>query len=110
MILVYFLVTINTLIIHFQDRQILACAPTGSGKTAAFLLPLIHTLGAAQGGPRALILCPTRELAHQIYREALRLSTSSELRCSVLRNMKESKIKEREATIRKSGKHFRQFY
>ncbi|XP_026314030.1 probable ATP-dependent RNA helicase DDX52 [Hyposmocoma kahamanoa] len=85
-----------------EDRQILACAPTGSGKTAAFLLPLIHTLGAAQGGPRALILCPTRELAHQIYREALRLSTSSELRCSVLRNMKESKVKEREATIRKS--------
>ncbi|KAM3957778.1 DExD-box helicase 52 [Aphomia sociella] len=85
-----------------EDRQIFACAPTGSGKTAAFLVPILHTLGAPQGGPRALILCPTRELAHQIYREALRLSAATELRCSVVRNMKESKVKEREATIRKS--------
>ncbi|XP_045536525.1 probable ATP-dependent RNA helicase DDX52 isoform X2 [Papilio machaon] len=85
-----------------EDRQILACAPTGSGKTAAFLLPLFHVLGGAQGGPRALILCPTRELAHQIYREALRLSASSSLRCSVVKNVKESKMKEREATIKKS--------
>ncbi|XP_063624425.1 DEAD box protein 52 homolog [Cydia splendana] len=85
-----------------EDRQILACAPTGSGKTCAFLLPILHTLGASQGGPRALVLCPTRELAHQIYREALRLSEGTELRCSVVRNMKESKVKEREATIRRS--------
>ncbi|XP_063536791.1 DEAD box protein 52 homolog [Cydia strobilella] len=85
-----------------EDRQILACAPTGSGKTCAFLLPILHTLGAPQGGPRALVLCPTRELAHQIYREALRLSEGTELRCSVVRNMKESKVKEREATIRRS--------
>ncbi|XP_063891973.1 DEAD box protein 52 homolog [Helicoverpa armigera] len=85
-----------------EDRQILACAPTGSGKTAAFLLPILHALGAPQGGPRALVLCPTRELAQQIYREALRLSASSQLRCSVVRSIKESKVKEREATIRKS--------
>ncbi|CAB3227340.1 unnamed protein product [Arctia plantaginis] len=85
-----------------EDRQIFACAPTGSGKTAAFLVPILHSLGVPQGGPRALILCPTRELAHQIYREALRLSAASQLRCSVVRNIKESKVKEREATIRKS--------
>ncbi|KAJ8731093.1 hypothetical protein PYW07_004257 [Mythimna separata] len=85
-----------------EDRQILACAPTGSGKTAAFLLPILHALGAPAGGPRALVLCPTRELAHQIYREALRLSASCQLRCSVVRSIKESKVKEREATIRKS--------
>ncbi|CAH2095836.1 unnamed protein product [Euphydryas editha] len=85
-----------------ENRQIVACAPTGSGKTAAFLLPLLHTLGTPQGGPRALILCPTRELAMQIYREALRLSASTQLRCTVIRSCKESKIKERENTIRKS--------
>ncbi|XP_053609891.1 probable ATP-dependent RNA helicase DDX52 [Plodia interpunctella] len=85
-----------------EERQILACAPTGSGKTAAFLLPVLHSLGAPHGGPRALVLCPTRELAQQIYREALRLSASTQLRCSVVRNMKESKIQERESTIRKS--------
>ncbi|XP_073955853.1 DExD-box helicase 52 [Choristoneura fumiferana] len=85
-----------------EDRQILACAPTGSGKTCAFLVPVLHSLGAPTGGPRALVLCPTRELAHQIYREALRLSEGTELRCSVVRNIKESKVKEREATIRRS--------
>ncbi|XP_028172276.1 probable ATP-dependent RNA helicase DDX52, partial [Ostrinia furnacalis] len=85
-----------------EDRQIFACAPTGSGKTAAFLLPILHTLGAPSGGPRALILCPTRELAQQIHREVLRLSAATQLRCSVVRSVKESKVKEREATIRKS--------
>ncbi|KAL0882810.1 hypothetical protein ABMA27_016355 [Loxostege sticticalis] len=85
-----------------EDRQIFACAPTGSGKTAAFLLPILHSLGAPAGGPRALVLCPTRELAHQIYRELLRLSAATQLRCSVVRSVKESKVKEREATIRKS--------
>ncbi|GBP15994.1 Probable ATP-dependent RNA helicase DDX52 [Eumeta japonica] len=85
-----------------ENRQILACAPTGSGKTAAFLIPILHMLGAPQGGPRALILCPTRELAKQIYREALRLSASTNLRCSVVNKIQESKIKERESTIKKS--------
>ncbi|CAK1551370.1 unnamed protein product [Leptosia nina] len=85
-----------------EGRQIVATAPTGSGKTAAFTIPLLHSLGAPSGGPRALILCPTRELAHQIYREALRLSASTQLRCSVIKSVKSSKVKERESTIRKS--------
>nr|XP_034832181.1 probable ATP-dependent RNA helicase DDX52 [Maniola hyperantus] len=85
-----------------EGRQIVACAPTGSGKTAAFLVPLLHLLGTPSGGPRALVLCPTRELAHQIYREALRLSASTQLRCTVIKSVKASKIKERETTIRKS--------
>ncbi|XP_046966124.1 probable ATP-dependent RNA helicase DDX52 [Vanessa cardui] len=85
-----------------EGRQIVACAPTGSGKTAAFLVPLLHLLGAAQGGPRALVLCPTRELALQIHREALRLAAPTLLRCSVVRSCKQSKIKERENTIKKS--------
>lgn len=82
----------------------MACAPTGSGKTAAFLLPILQVLGAPQGGPRALVLCPTRELAAQIHREALRLSAFTQLRCSIVRSIKASKIKERESTFRKSGK------
>ncbi|CAF4931974.1 unnamed protein product [Pieris macdunnoughi] len=85
-----------------EGRQIVATAPTGSGKTAAFLVPLLHCLGTPAGGPRALVLCPTRELAHQIYREALRLSVSTQLRCSVIKSVKSSKVKERESTIRKS--------
>ncbi len=48
-------------------KDILACAMTGSGKTAAFGLPILHRLiGKPRGKTRALILTPTRELAAQI--------------------------------------------
>jgi len=48
-------------------RDVLACAMTGSGKTAAFLLPILERLiGKPHGVTRALILAPTRELAAQI--------------------------------------------
>jgi ATP-dependent RNA helicase RhlE len=50
-----------------QGRDVLACAMTGSGKTAAFLLPLLQRLlGGRRGVTRALIIAPTRELAAQI--------------------------------------------
>jgi ATP-dependent RNA helicase RhlE len=50
-----------------QGRDVLACAMTGSGKTAAFLLPLLQRLiGRPRGLTRALILAPTRELVAQI--------------------------------------------
>ena len=48
-------------------RDLLACAMTGSGKTVAFLLPILHKLIAKhRGTTRALVLTPTRELAAQI--------------------------------------------
>jgi ATP-dependent RNA helicase RhlE len=50
-------------------RDVLGCAQTGTGKTAAFLLPILQRLGAdaaARGPIRALVLAPTRELAAQI--------------------------------------------
>jgi len=48
-------------------RDVLACAMTGSGKTAAFLLPILHKLmGLPRGTTRVLIVAPTRELAAQI--------------------------------------------
>ncbi|MBI5867546.1 MAG: DEAD/DEAH box helicase [candidate division Zixibacteria bacterium] len=50
-----------------EGRDILACAMTGSGKTAAFVLPILNGLmGKKRGTTRALILTPTRELAAQI--------------------------------------------
>jgi len=54
-----------------QHHDVLACAQTGTGKTAAFSLPIIEqllTVKADTGfqGPKALILAPTRELAIQI--------------------------------------------
>ncbi|HXO41498.1 MAG TPA: DEAD/DEAH box helicase [Thermoanaerobaculia bacterium] len=48
-------------------RDVLACAMTGSGKTAAFLLPILQRFGGRPSGTtRALVLTPTRELAAQI--------------------------------------------
>src|SRR3954453_6173730 len=48
-------------------KDVLAAAATGSGKTAAFLLPILHRLiGKKRGTTRALILPPPRELAAQI--------------------------------------------
>jgi ATP-dependent RNA helicase RhlE len=48
-------------------RDVIATAQTGTGKTAAFLLPLLHRLiDQPRGATRALVLSPTRELAEQI--------------------------------------------
>src|SRR4051812_11610603 len=50
-----------------EGKDVLACAMTGSGKTAAFLLPIVHRLlGKPRGTTRALVVTPTRELAAQI--------------------------------------------
>ena len=50
-----------------DGRDVLGCAQTGTGKTAAFLIPIIERLsGAPKARPRGLILAPTRELAFQI--------------------------------------------
>ena len=54
-----------------EGRDLLGCAQTGTGKTAAFTLPLLQYLTLnhrprSRGRPRALILAPTRELAAQI--------------------------------------------
>jgi ATP-dependent RNA helicase RhlE len=51
-----------------EGKDLLACAMTGSGKTAAFVLPILHRLmGKPRGRTRALVLTPTRELAAQIH-------------------------------------------
>lgn len=52
-----------------QGRDVMGCAQTGTGKTASFTLPMIHVLAQGRARarmPRALILEPTRELAHQV--------------------------------------------
>ncbi|HEX9794043.1 MAG TPA: DEAD/DEAH box helicase, partial [Planctomycetota bacterium] len=58
-----------------QGRDVLGLAQTGTGKTAAFALPLLHRLLERPGkGPRVLVLAPTRELATQIAEEIRLLS------------------------------------
>ncbi|WP_333832849.1 DEAD/DEAH box helicase [Rubrimonas sp.] len=66
---------------QLEGRDVLALAQTGSGKTAAFALPLVERLGGRPGRrrpatARALILAPTRELAVQIEGELLRFGGS----------------------------------
>jgi len=55
-------------------RDCLGNAPTGTGKTAAFLLPILEKVDERERRPQALILAPTRELVTQIGREFERLS------------------------------------
>lgn len=62
-------------------RDLLVRAPTGTGKTAAFGLPVLHRLLAAPGRrPRALILAPTRELARQVHAHIESLARHTPLR------------------------------
>jgi ATP-dependent RNA helicase RhlE len=62
-------------------RDLLACAATGSGKTAAFALPILQKLAAKpRGGTRALVLTPTRELCAQINDHIAELATHTPVR------------------------------
>ena len=68
--------------------DILASAPTGTGKTAAFLIPAIQYLldfpRRAPGFARVLVLAPTRELAYQIYDVAAGLAEATDLKVGVV--------------------------
>ncbi|MBK1716292.1 DEAD/DEAH box helicase [Thiocystis violacea] len=67
--------------------DLLVSAATGSGKTAAFLLPIMQRfldVRAHDGGTRALILVPTRELARQIHHHFMRLGSFTRLTAGIL--------------------------
>ncbi|KAL5546207.1 hypothetical protein UlMin_005894 [Ulmus minor] len=68
-----------------SGRECFACAPTGSGKTLAFVCPILMKLKrASKDGIRALILCPTRELAIQTTRECKKLAQGSKFRIKLM--------------------------
>jgi ATP-dependent RNA helicase DDX52/ROK1 len=72
-----------------MGRDLLATAPTGSGKTAAFVLPTLLRLEKSEAkllrnGPRALLLAPTRELASQICGEVQRLAAGRAFKVAVV--------------------------
>ncbi|XP_033224333.1 ATP-dependent RNA helicase bel isoform X2 [Belonocnema kinseyi] len=77
-------------------RDVMACAQTGSGKTAAFLVPILNQIyeagqppipassGRRKQFPLGLVLAPTRELATQIYDEARKFAYRSRMRPAVV--------------------------
>ena len=64
--------------ITLAGHDLIAQAKTGSGKTAAFALPLLTKLNPRRFAVQSLILCPTRELADQVTQEIRRLARSQE--------------------------------
>ncbi len=75
-----------------EGRDVMGAAQTGTGKTAAFTLPILHRLMAlantsaspARHPVRALILAPTRELADQVYESVRRYAKQTSLRSAVV--------------------------
>jgi ATP-dependent RNA helicase RhlE len=65
-------------------RDLIATAQTGTGKTAAFLLPILHRLLGKPRGAPCLILSPTRELAHQIETVCRDLSQQAPVRIGLV--------------------------
>ena len=57
-----------------SGKDLIAQAKTGSGKTAAFGIGLLHMLNPRFFGVQALVLCPTRELAEQVGKEIRKLA------------------------------------
>ncbi|KAL3617160.1 hypothetical protein CASFOL_038907 [Castilleja foliolosa] len=74
--------------IALQNRDIVAIAKTGSGKTLGYLMPAFIHLSRRrnnpQNGPSVVVLAPTRELATQIQDEAIKFGRSSRVSCTCL--------------------------
>ncbi|WP_026377075.1 ATP-dependent RNA helicase SrmB [Aestuariibacter salexigens] len=74
--------------VALEGRDVLAQAPTGTGKTAAFLLPAAQYLldypRRDPGSARVIILTPTRELALQVYEQAKAITAHTDLTCGVI--------------------------
>ena len=69
----------GTIPLALAGRDVIGQAQTGSGKTAAFGIPILEKLDPRQGAVQALILCPTRELAVQVHEEITRLAARTDL-------------------------------
>jgi ATP-independent RNA helicase DbpA len=66
----------SSLPLTLAGHDLIAQAKTGSGKTAAFAIPLLHKLDVRNPAVQAMVLCPTRELADQVCQEIRRLARS----------------------------------
>ncbi len=57
-----------------EGRDLIGQSKTGSGKTAAFVIPILQKINVDINHPQALILCPTRELCDQVFKQAQKFS------------------------------------
>jgi len=74
----------QTIPLLLDGRDVIGSAQTGTGKTAAFALPILSRLGPHGPGPRCLVLEPTRELAMQTHENFLKLAKYTPLRCGLV--------------------------
>jgi len=97
----------------FKGRDLAAISPTGTGKTMSYLLPVFSLLGApaakkdekSKGGVRALVLSPTRELATQIYNEALKLAQGRKWRVVLFSKATAATLKDPAVRSKVGGYH-----
>lgn len=68
--------TIIPFLLQEETSHVLALSATGTGKSAAFVLPILHRLAEDPYGIYAVILTPTRELAKQIHQQVLALGAA----------------------------------
>src|SRR5512147_3016804 len=64
----------------FSGQDMMIQSRTGSGKTGAYLLPIFEIINSLEASTQALVLAPTRELAHQVTSEAGLLSAATSVR------------------------------
>jgi len=68
-----------------KGHDVMGLAQTGTGKTAAFVLPILHRLmQGPRGHVRALIIAPTRELAEQIHEAIVSMGKQTRLRSATI--------------------------
>lgn len=80
-------VQMATIPLAMDHKDLLVSSETGSGKTAAFLLPTLHQLlikSAPESGSRMLILLPTRELARQVMKHFMQLAEYTHLKFALI--------------------------
>lgn len=67
-----------------KSQDLVALASTGTGKTAAFGIPLVEKLDAKEHFPQALVLSPTRELAMQVAEQLKKFGAAKKLQVAVI--------------------------
>src|SRR5947208_1548095 len=77
-------IQLRTIPVILAGRDVIGSAQTGTGKTAAFALPILSQLGPHDRGPRVLVLEPTRELAAQVETAFRDLARFTDLRVAVV--------------------------